>query len=301
MMLKRGTLLLLLSAIALGGAVILIENQVGPRSTEQAAGGDVQTTDSEKLFPFEEDEVEQFSVTRQLEAPAAEQSEEQTKETLSFVKTESGTWEMTAPEAAKAEGGAIAFLLSQVSTPTAVPVSVKANNLEEFGLAEPEATVSITANGSEYALYVGAPDFQGDKRYVQTIEMPAEQAAQPSSTDAEKSLKIYAISGSIISAVTRPTEDWLLANDDTTESTEETEPTAGSDSEESDKQNADAADNTATEAKPEASSTNKPPTDASGSEASEPATTDPEEPKDSTEPADRAADPESSTAEEDAP
>lgn len=300
MMLKRGTLLLLLSAIALGGAVLLLENQVGPRSPEQASG-DVQTTESEKLFPFEEDEVEQFSVTRQLEAPAAEQSEEQTKETLSFVKTESGTWEMTAPEAAKAEGGAIAFLLSQVSTPTAVPVSVKANNLEEFGLAEPEATVSITANGSEYALYVGAPDFQGDKRYVQTIEMPAEQAAQPSSTDAEKSLKIYAISGSIISAVTRPTEDWLLANDDTTESTEETEPTAGSDSEESDKQNADAADNTATEAKPEASSTNKPPTDASGSEASEPATTDPEEPKDSTEPADRAADPESSTAEEDAP
>ena len=147
MMLKRGTLLLLLSAIALGGAVLLLENQTGPRSPEQASG-DVQTTDSEKLFPFEEDEVEQFSVTRQLEASAAEQSKNQTNETLSFVKTESGTWEMTAPEAAKAEGGAIAFLLSQVSTPTAVPVSVKANNLEEFGLAEPEATVSITANGS---------------------------------------------------------------------------------------------------------------------------------------------------------
>ncbi len=215
MMLKRGTLLLLLSAIALGGAVLLLENQSSSQSTESASGGTEETAASEKLFPFEEEEIEQFSITRLQSNVDAEGTvtEDAAEEKLSFRKNDDGTWQMTAPEEAMAEGGAIAFLLSQVTTPAAVPVIVEASNLEEFGLAEPESTVLLTANGREYRLRVGGLDFLGDKRYVEAIELPTDSAEQTNESR-DKALTIYAISGGIVNAVNRPTADWLLVVDD---------------------------------------------------------------------------------------
>ncbi|MGD1867423.1 MAG: hypothetical protein ACFB0D_22970 [Phormidesmis sp.] len=224
-MLKRGTLLLMLSAIALGGAVLLLENQAGPQS-EESPNDATEAAASEKLFPFEEDEVEQFSVTRQQSDAAAEG-----EETLSFVKNDEGTWQMSVPQEAMAEGGAIAFLLFQVATPDALPVFVNANNLEEFGLAEPESTVAITANGNEYLLHVGGLDFLGDKRYVEAIEEPDDSATNQADADADEQTKIYAISGSIINAVNRPSADWLLVDDTSTAPEQESETSEGETSE----------------------------------------------------------------------
>jgi len=228
-MLKRGTLLLMLSAIALGGAVLLLENQSEPGSVE-TANSPADVAESEKLLPFEEEDVEQFSVTRaQLDAEAAngESSAEEkdvAKEVLTFVKSDEGTWQMAEPRAARAEGGAIAFLLSQVATPDALPVFVDADNLEEFGLASPESTVSLTANGSGYLLHIGSLDFLGDRRYVQAIEATEDSpntAAEPANESTDEMLKIYAISGNIINAVNRPTEDWLVIDASEEEPVEE--------------------------------------------------------------------------------
>lgn len=291
MMLKRGTLLLLLSAIALGGAVLLLENKSGPRSQERE-NSEVEAA-SEKLFPFEEEEIEQFSVVRQQDAVDTEASTEESgaKETLSFVKADDETWQMTAPEEAMAEGGAIAFLLSQVTTPEAVPVLVDADNLEEFGLAEPASTVSLTANGREYLLHVGGLDFLGDKRYVQAVEVSADE---PESADLDESLKIYAISGGIINAVNRPTAEWLAIDATAIEDATEADATEADDAEESDAAEAEQPD---AEASPEAPSPDEPATEASEPAASESESLDTEEPNE----APNAAKTEKTTEEEDIP
>ena len=220
-MLKRGTWLLLLSAIALTGGVLLLENNSGPR-TEETASNEIAT---EPLFSFEEKDIEQFSVVREDIGSGIESGEE-----LSFVKGDDGNWEMTVPESAIAQNGAIAFLLSQVTTTNARPVATESEteldsnatedatedateSLEPYGLAEPTATLSLTANSSDYQLYVGGPDFAGDQRYVQAIEDNATEA--DSGAEARTASNIYLISGDIITAINRPTEEWLL-NDETT-------------------------------------------------------------------------------------
>ncbi|MEM9944825.1 MAG: DUF4340 domain-containing protein [Cyanobacteria bacterium P01_D01_bin.36] len=230
-MLKRGTLLLLLSAIALGGAVLLLENKVGP-SASTPSGNEVAETATEKVIPFEEEEIEAFSIVRsqQSEGEAVTEDEAAGKEVLSFQKNEDSGWQMIEPEGAIAEGGAIAFLLNQLTNPTAVPVSIDPNNLEEFGLATPEATIAVTVGSGapvEYQIQVGGLDFSQDKRYVQVTEASAassdsanveseenEQTDTSESDQANAELKVYAVSGSIINAVNRPTAEWLATDAD---------------------------------------------------------------------------------------
>lgn len=228
-MLKRGTWLLLMSAIALAGGVLFFENRTSDRSSDLSGTSSERTAeaaDTEQLFPFEEEAIEQFSVQRTVEGDNEE------KEKLSFVKGEDGNWTMTQPEATVAENGAIAFLLSQVTTTNARPVtpetepnSTAADILEPFGLAEPIATISMSANGSAYLLHIGGPDFAGDQRYVQAISQAPNQDtsnqesddtddAEPTTDAAVNSApKLYLVSGSIITAVDRPTEEWLLADE----------------------------------------------------------------------------------------
>ncbi|MEO1389148.1 MAG: hypothetical protein AAFV85_17565 [Cyanobacteria bacterium J06634_6] len=229
-MLKRGTWLLLLSAIALTGGVLLLENRSGDRP-ENTASNELAT---EKLFPFEEEDIEQFSVVR----ASAEGQEDSDDEALSFVKGDDGNWEMTVPESAIAQNGAIAFLLSQVTTTNAKPVAIEPDadsnsdatadateSLEPFGLADPTATLSLTANGSDYQLLIGGLDFAGNQRYVQAIESPSAEPADliEMPTEMPTASSIYLISGDIITAIERPTEDWLLQDEATTnEATEET-------------------------------------------------------------------------------
>ncbi|MEO0886659.1 MAG: hypothetical protein AAFY54_12080 [Cyanobacteria bacterium J06648_10] len=233
-MLKRGTWLLLLSAIALTGGVLLLENRSGDRP-EDTASNELAT---EKLFPFEEEDIEQFSVVR----ASAEGQEDSDDEALSFVKGDDGNWEMTVPERlpdkAIAQNGAIAFLLSQVTTTNAKPVAIEPDadsnsdatadateSLEPFGLADPTATLSLTANGSDYQLLIGGLDFAGNQRYVQAIESPSAEPADSIEmpTEMPTASSIYLISSDIITAIERPTEDWLLQDEATTnEATEET-------------------------------------------------------------------------------
>jgi len=233
-MLSRGTLLLLVSAIALTGGVLLFENRSGSNPTDIAEGADAES--SEKLFPIEEEDIEAFTVIRRADTTSNDTTSDNTTsdssqiEELSFLKNDDGTWQMTSPEEAIAESGAIAFLLSQLTSPTARSVSVEAEaetgeaeteeaeteegastNLGEFGLAEPDYSVSFTANGKDYLLHVGGLDFAGDRRYVQAL------IVQPDTDPAEETpalaTNIYAVPGGMLNAVNRPTEEWLVADE----------------------------------------------------------------------------------------
>ncbi|MEL6855251.1 MAG: DUF4340 domain-containing protein, partial [Cyanobacteria bacterium J06607_13] len=201
-MLNRGTLVLLVSAIALGGAVLLFEN----RQTDNVQVADPgATADSivageegagEKLFPFEEEDIEQFSLTRFAE------SEEDTEE-LAFEKQDDGTWQMTMPRQAMAEGGAIAFLLSQLTSPASRTLTVEADTLEEFGLSDPEATIVLSVEGADYTFYLGGSDFSGDRRYAQAVGSEADTGEEPTTT-------VHVLSGGIETAINRPTAEWLV-------------------------------------------------------------------------------------------
>ena len=221
-MLKRKTILLMVSAIALFGLVALFE---GNRSVTNSRSKETQPTDStlqadgEPPFPFAEEEVERVEVQREAE-------------TLVFEKLEDGIWEMQTPTSAPAEEGAIAFLLSQITNTSIHTLSADISDLRDFGLQNPEATVVLSANNKTYQLTIGDDDFTGDQLYVRA-EPPAEAPA-----DSEQ-IKIHVVSGGMRNAVKRPTADWLMAN----------EAEANADAENNGSANAD--EEAATEAQPE--------------------------------------------------
>lgn len=191
-MLKRGTILLLVSAIALLGGVILLEGnrslQDGDETTQ--ATDAVLRSDGEQMLPFAEEAVESLEVERAAE-------------TLAFEKTDEDTWRMVEPDQALAEPGVIAFLLNQITNPSAHTLTVEPDSLVEFGLDSPIATVSLIAEGESYQLAVGGKDFTGDQIYAQVIE-PASSDAEPAET-----VKIHLVSGGLDNAVNRPTSEWL--------------------------------------------------------------------------------------------
>jgi hypothetical protein len=221
-MLKRGTLWLMMVAIALGGGVLLFEAKQRGASVEasseyasdeasDAASGGVPEGategEGELIFAFAEADVEGVTVKR-------------ADSTLSFSKSADGRWQMTQPQSALAESGAIAFLLSQLTNPTARTLNVEASTLKDFGLDKADTTLTLTAKGSTYQLAVGAADFSGDKLYVRVIEPDASTAkATESAESAEFAadgaaaglIKVHVVSGGLKNALDRPTAGWLAA------------------------------------------------------------------------------------------
>lgn len=193
--LNRGTLLLLAGAIALGGGVLLLENRRGQDSpTEESSDAPSETASAkgEMFFPFAEADVERLAVKR----PEGD---------IAFTKKADGIWEMTQPQTAVAEEGAIAFLLNQLTSPANQTLTVEPNSLTNFGLAEPAVTIDIFAKGSPYQLAVGTTAFTGDQRYVRVVE---------GSSELTEPVKIHVVSGSLTNAINRPTPEWLPTVDD---------------------------------------------------------------------------------------
>ncbi|PZO59313.1 MAG: hypothetical protein DCF15_04055 [Phormidesmis priestleyi] len=217
-MLKRSTLGLLIGAIALGGSVLWFEGRssrsestttaLSNSSSENSDGNENSGVNNnpeaagEKLFPFAEADVEQVMLKRPGES-------------LVFRKQNDNTWEMTAPKTAVAEDGAIAFLLNQLENPTVKTLAVKTSDLSNFGLAEPPILLDLVAAGKPYQLAVGAADFSGDKRYVRIIGDspvvgPASENEAKNEAGSDSALvQIHVVSGGLLSAVERPTPEWL--------------------------------------------------------------------------------------------
>lgn len=228
-MLKRGTLLLLMGAIALGGGVLLLEHFQG-QNTDQAtqdastaAGNNISEGDGERLFSFEEEEIESFVINRGTD-------------NVAFAKKDDDTWGMTKPEIGLAEGGAVAFLLSQLTNRAVKTLTIESvDKLSNFGLAEPNITVDLVAAGKSYQVMLGDSDFSGDKRYVRVVDDKARdsQAVSDAQTaDTPEPMTIHVVSGSIVNAVNRPTSEWLTATEDNIEKDKasQTEPTNDSES-----------------------------------------------------------------------
>ncbi|MEM8502603.1 MAG: DUF4340 domain-containing protein [Cyanobacteria bacterium P01_D01_bin.1] len=208
-MLNRGTLLLLVSAIALGGGVLLFENRGSVSNSSKTS--DAQ---GKPLVPFEESAVIRFELDR------AE------GDNLAFFKDESGAWQMSAPEAQVAEESAIAFLLSQLTRASNRVIDVDSGSLADFGLDDPEAIITLEAENSSYQLLIGSADFGGDQRYVQAKNLTTDNSTEDVDTDGDdaaadlseskadqlEEIEIHLIAGGIMNAIKRPTIEWLMAS-----------------------------------------------------------------------------------------
>lgn len=197
MKIQRTPLILLAIAALLGSVVVVLETQRNQPS-------EVAQT-SQKLFPFEEADVQAFTLTTPIytrsfvkTVPAAGAKSASPSPTPA---TKAGVWQMTEPQAAIASDGAIAFLLNLLGTSRSEKtVTVPTAQLAEFGLAQPQAIVEVTLqNQKKHRLVLGNPDFNRSFLYAQ-VDPPA--SPTPEQT-------IHLVSLDFETAVNRPVEEWL--------------------------------------------------------------------------------------------
>lgn len=176
MKLQRSTGILLGVAIALATTVAIFETQK-----------ENQPSQGETLYNFVEADVSSLTLERQ-------------NETLTFAKTDN-TWKMTEPEEATADPSSIAFLLNTITSDTIKEtITATPSQLNAYGLADPVATIRLTANEKNYMLSLGSEDFSGTSLYVMTADKSLE-------TD---SVDVYLVPKGIENGIERSVDEWML-------------------------------------------------------------------------------------------
>lgn len=187
---QRSTVILVGVALLLGAGVLIAESQrstSGPRS-EQA--GDR----SGPVLTFAEADVTALVVERD-------------GETLRFERDAEANWQMVAPDNALAEPGAVAFLLSRLNTDSPLQaVTMAADDIESFGLADPQGRVVITlADGTEHRLLLGGPDFSGNANYA-LIDPPEPWPPEAPSDEYE----VLVVTRDVANGINRPLAEWKM-------------------------------------------------------------------------------------------
>jgi hypothetical protein len=148
---KKSTLLLVLLAAALGGAVWYLEFK-REKPAEDAA------TASKPLFSFKQEEVTALALTRG-------------GETLR-VEKRGAAWRVTQPVDASADEGAVEGVLgsmsyARISKTIAVPPPGSTDALKAFGLDAPVIALEMKLkSGASHRLRLGAKDFTGGNVYA---------------------------------------------------------------------------------------------------------------------------------------
>ncbi|WP_052050269.1 DUF4340 domain-containing protein [Leptolyngbya sp. KIOST-1] len=183
---QRSTLILVGAAFLLGAGVLIAESQRSqfPTATTQTATGPILT--------FEEADVATLTVDRG-------------DETLVFEQDDDGNWQMTAPENAVAEPGAVAFLLSRLNTDSPLQtVTMTADQATDFGFNAPVGIVTVTLNdGTEHELVLGGPDFSGNANYavIDPDPWPPQEGTEYS---------VLVVTRDVANGINRPLEEWLM-------------------------------------------------------------------------------------------
>lgn len=197
MKIQRTPIILLAIAAVLGGVVYF--NQV-----QDTAKLERSPDASQKLFPFQESDIRAFT----LKTP---------QQTLSFTKVPAASpsttkpaapspspsplvWRMTAPKAALANDGSVAFLLNLLATGRSEKtLTVPASQLAEFGFNQPSATIDVTLQDQKtHRLVLGNPDFNRSYLYAQ-VDPPAQASGNQT---------VHLVSLDFENAVTRPLAEW---------------------------------------------------------------------------------------------
>jgi hypothetical protein len=178
MKIKPATLFLVLVALLMGGIVMVAGNQRPPEQTESQPG--------QKLFAFEEKQVQSLTVKTQLRS-------------LKFERDKSGKWQMIEPDKIAASDASIAYLLDLLAGKSDRTFTALASDRESFSFHQPLATINVVLNNQEtHRLLLGGYDFNRSFIYA-LVDPPAALSGD---------IKVFLASPSFENAVNRPLEEW---------------------------------------------------------------------------------------------
>ncbi|MBE9191051.1 DUF4340 domain-containing protein [Gloeocapsopsis crepidinum LEGE 06123] len=185
MKLQRTTLILLLLALGLGGFVYFYEI----RGATQRQEAEVR---EQQIFAFTQEQVQTLNIQTQ-------------GQTLGFERNQNGQWVMTSPEKTPASNASISYLLDLlVQGRSDRTIQVPTNQLADYGLADPQATVIVTLNNQQtHQLNLGNADFSGNSLYAQ-----ADPGNNPSGN-----VDLLLVSADFQNAVNRDLAEWRIEND----------------------------------------------------------------------------------------
>jgi hypothetical protein len=179
MKVKPTTIGLVLVALLLGLVTVVTVQTNEPRSAQ------TEEEEPQELFSFIESEVQAVRLETQSDF-------------FEFDRTDAG-WQMVSPEQTPASDASIAFLLDQMATARSPrSVTVSAEDVADFGLDQPLATVEVTLENEEtHQLVLGGYDFNQTSLYA--LADPPEAAEE---------FDVFLVSPNFENAVGRPYEEW---------------------------------------------------------------------------------------------
>lgn len=182
MKLQRTTLILLFLALGLGGFVYFNEVQNTTQQQEAKA--------KQQIFSFEAEQVQSFKV----------KTKEQILEFEREQKAGKSIWQMKVPSNTLASDASISYLMDLlVKGKINRTIEVAANQLQEYGLAQPQATIEVKLkNQQTHQLVLGKPDFNRNFLYAQA-DPPAKLAGN---------VDVILVSPDFENAVSRQLSEW---------------------------------------------------------------------------------------------
>ncbi|KAF3890108.1 MULTISPECIES: DUF4340 domain-containing protein [Nostocales] len=191
MKLQRTTLILLLIALGLGGFVYFYEIR-GSSQREEVKDN------KQPIFSFQEDDVQSLTIKTQNQTINLERSG----------KPEGTKWLMKSPSVVPASDPIVGYLMNLLvegKSDRTIPISN--NQLSEFGLDRPQATIDIKLkNQQNHQLILGQSDF--NRRFLYAQADPSAQA--------KGNLNVLLVSTDFENAVKRDLSEWKQEAEDNT-------------------------------------------------------------------------------------
>lgn len=183
MKLQKTTLVLLLLALGLGGFVYFYEIQ-GAKTRQQAK------EDKQQIFSFAADDVQSLTITKNNANIAIERN----------TGSQPPTWLLKSPVSAPANSASVSYLMDLlIKGKSERTVSASNNQLSEFGLDQPLATIDIKLkNQQNHRLVLGKSDFNRRFLYAQTNSVPKPDG----------SINLLLVSLDFENAVNREVSEW---------------------------------------------------------------------------------------------
>ena len=199
MKLQRTTLILLLLALGLGGFVYFYEVQGA--SQQQIAKNQKQ-----QIFSFEQEQVQSFTIKTKEQALSFERGD----------KAGKPIWRMKAPSNTLASDASVSYLMDLVvKGKRNRTIQVAATQLQEYGLAQPQATIEVKLkNQQTHQLILGKPDFNRNFLYAQ-----ADPPTKPAGN-----VDVLLVSPDFENAINRQLSEWKSQDANQSSSSEETTP-----------------------------------------------------------------------------
>ncbi|MEW5860905.1 MAG: DUF4340 domain-containing protein [Cyanobacteriota bacterium] len=202
MKLKRTTWILILLALSLGGFVYFYEIKGAPqREAAQAK--------QKEIFSFEKDQIQALTVKSQEQTLKFERVTQEAVDKPSISQ-----WQMKAPSDAPASDPSVSYLLDLlVDGKSDRTLSIFANQLQEYGLDKPQATVEVRLNNQQtHQIILGKPNFNSSFLYAQ-VDPPAQTPQQ---------LEVLLVPIDFEYGVKRPLSEWKAKETVKTDSPDKT-------------------------------------------------------------------------------